>query len=162
MKINAYSARCKDNINLVLGEQFYGDIGNLLGINKLDNGTYAAYIEVDNKIYSRSCILDFEITLLDNIPTVSSKIFMGPSYELSDNISNYLKSLISRDDSIKDAYCGGIDTNIFFNNTDNSVYVIEEDLFYHLEEVKKNNPSLPIKYALNIDPYLKDDFKKMN
>ena len=149
--------------NLISGKEFYGDLGNLMGVIDTGDNKYISVIKKDNNQYCyRDTVIDASVSMSKNGPVVHESVYLGSSEKsfdtrLLDKIEEYYSKFQNLDTFLN----GEINIDNALESNQGSVFVAEDNVLQYFQKCKQQNPELPLVYASKIMLYQNDNAKSL-
>lgn len=150
-KITGYSV----NEQLITGEKFYGEIGNILGIIKYGDDGYFSIIEANDKNYfMKKTVIDASVSITKNGPNITEVIYLGESnIPISEELADNINRSIEKYGNLDNMFDGEINAELALAQYDNSVFIANDDLIEKFRYLKEKSPEIPLCASIKIDTY---------
>lgn len=150
-KITGYSV----NEQLITGEKFYGEIGNILGIIKYGDDGYFSIIEANDKNYfMKKTVIDASVSITKNGPNITEVIYLGESnIPISEELADNINRSIEKYGNLDNMFDGEINAELALAQYDNSVFIANDDLIEKFRYLKEKSPEVPLCASMKIDTY---------
>lgn len=156
--INGYSV----NEQLVTGLEYYGSLGDLLGVVDYNDANIAFIKTEDGEYVYRDAVIDTSVMMTKKGPSVSERIILGTTEEkVDEHTINEINESLSKNGNLDFLGNGEINVDLGLQQSDNAVFVTDDEFLAHLKVCKSMNPDLPLRYAVKTIPYEKASSKTM-
>lgn len=150
--INAFSI----DENMFTGAQHYGSLGDLLGIVDYDGNNIAFIKNQEEEYVYRDAVIDTSVMMTRKGPSVSERIILGTTEEKADEHTvNQINESLSKSGNLDFLGNGEINVDLGLQQSDNAVFVADDEFLAHLKVCKSMHPDLPLSYAVETMPYEK-------
>lgn len=156
--INGYSV----DENLITGAEFYGELGSLIGVVDFA-GNYMAIIRDKQGQYNyRDTVIDTSVLMTNKGPNVSERIYMGSTEKmLDDKTMEAINNSLASTGKLEIVGNGEVNIELGLQQSDNSVFVADDEVLKHFKMCKNMHPELPLNFAINVIPYEKTSPKAL-
>ncbi len=148
--------------NLFTGEKSYGELGCLIGVVDLYGNNIAVIRNKEGQYIYRDAVIDASVQIAKNGPVVYERIFLGKTEKqldapLLDSINNSL----TKAKNLELFGNGEVNVDLALQQSDNTVFVAEDEFLSYLKMCKNKQPELPLVFAIDAMPYEKTSLKTM-
>lgn len=151
--LEGFSAQIVDD-NLFLGQEYYGNIGTLLGVIEDDYKQYAVMQNEQQHVYLKKAVIDTTIEENKKGPTISQTLFLGKeNLFLSPMQADHMKYNMEKLGDLTAGANGEVNIDIFLSHKEHTAYIGSDDLISYLHMLKKTHPSYPLRASLDLYPY---------